>query len=295
MLQSTLANAVRATGVGVHSGQVAKLMLRPAPENTGIVFIRHDLPGAPSVLAHVNHVVDTRMCTTLGVGEATVATVEHLLSALAGLGIDNAYIDINGPEVPVMDGSASPFVFLIQAAGVKVQSAERRMIRILKPVEVQEGDRIARFEPADESRYSMRIDFAHPVIRATEQTIQFTLSHPQHYAVAVARARTFGFLEDYERLKAQKLALGGSLSNAVILDSESLINPEGLRFVDEFVRHKLLDAIGDLYLLGAPVLGHFYGEKSGHYLNYLLMKTLLRQVDAWEWTFAPAERMDERA
>ncbi len=268
--QRTLKTAIRATGVGLHSGEKVEMTLRPAQPNTGIVFRRLDLPHPADVRANAYKVGDTRLSSTLEDGSAKVATVEHLMSALSGLGIDNAYVDLTGSEVPIMDGSASPFVFLLQAAGIIEQPVAKRFIRIRKTVEVSEGDKWARFEPYPGFRLSFSIVFNHPVFDKSSQQV-------------VARARTFGFMQDVESLRASGLAMGGSLDNAVVMDEYRVLNTDGLRYADEFVKHKILDAIGDLYLLGHPVIGAFSAHKSGHGLNNALLRATLDDSDAWEY------------
>lgn len=279
--QRTLKNVIRATGVGVHTGEKVFLTLRPAPANSGILFRRVDCDPVVEIPARAEYVGDTTFCTSLIKDGVRVATVEHLLSAMAGLGIDNAIIDVSAPEVPIMDGSAGPFVFLIQSAGIKEQAVTKRFIKILKPIEVQDGDKLARVEPYDGFKVTFTIDFDHPVIRngGQESTLEFT---SMSYIKMVSRARTFGFLSDFEWLRAKNLASGASLDNAIVLDDFRVINEDGLRFENEFVRHKILDAVGDLYLMGHGVIGAFHGVKSGHTLNNKLIRTLLADETAWE-------------
>jgi UDP-3-O-[3-hydroxymyristoyl] N-acetylglucosamine deacetylase len=279
--QRTLKNVIRATGVGVHTGEKVFLTLRPAPANSGILFRRIDCDPVVEIPARAEYVGDTSFCTTLIKDGVRVATVEHLLSAMAGLGIDNAIIDVSAPEVPIMDGSAGPFVFLIQSAGIKEQTASKRFIKIKKPIEIQDGDKVARIEPYDGFKVNFTIDFDHPVIRNGGQKSTFDFTS-MAYIKLVSRARTFGFLSDFEWLRAKNLASGASLDNAIVLDEFRVINQDGLRFDDEFVRHKVLDAIGDLYLLGHGVIGAFSGVKSGHTLNNKLIRTLLADEQAWE-------------
>lgn len=289
--QRTLKNAIRATGIGVHTGEKVFLTLRPAPANTGILFRRIDCDPIVEIPARAEYVGDTSFCTTLSKDGVRVATVEHLLSAMAGLGVDNAIIDVSAPEVPIMDGSSGPFVFLIQSAGLKEQSAPKKFIKIKKAVEVRDGDKSARIEPYNGFQVSFQIDFDHPVIRngGCHSTIDFT---SMTYIKQVSRARTFGFLSDFEWLREKNLASGASLDNAIVLDEYRVINEDGLRYDDEFVRHKMLDVIGDLYLLGHPVLGAFHGVKSGHTLNNKLIKTLLAEESAWEVvTFEDVKKM----
>ena len=279
--QRTLKNVIRATGVGLHTGEKVYLTLRPAAPDTGIVFRRVDLDPPALIEVHPENVGDTRLSTTLVNGAVRVATVEHLLSAFAGLGIDNAYVDVGAPEVPIMDGSAGPFVFLIQSAGIEEQDRAKRFIRIKRPVAIQDGDKYAAFEPHDGFRVDLSIDFDHPafVSRAQRACIDFTTTS---FIKEVSRARTFGFLRDIEALRQQNLALGGTLDNAVVVDDYRVLNEEGLRYDDEFVRHKILDAIGDLYQLGRPLIGAFRGHKTGHGLNNQLVRALLADRAAWE-------------
>lgn len=279
--QRTLKNIIRATGIGLHTGQKVYLTLRPAAVDTGIVFRRVDLDPVVEIEAKPENVGDTRLSTTLVKGDIRVSTVEHLLSAFAGLGIDNAYIDLSAPEVPIMDGSAGPFVFLVQSAGIEEQNAAKRFIRIKKCVKVEDGDKWARFDPFEGFKVSFNIDFNHPVFRNRLQTTTVDFSSTS-FVKEVSRARTFGFMKDIEQLRENDLALGGSLDNAIVLDDYRILNEDGLRYDDEFVRHKVLDAIGDLYLLGCSLIGEFSGCKSGHALNNRLLRTLLAQEDSWE-------------
>jgi UDP-3-O-[3-hydroxymyristoyl] N-acetylglucosamine deacetylase len=279
--QRTLKNVIRATGVGIHTGEKVFLTLRPAAVNTGIVFRRTDLDPVVEVPAFATHVGDTSMNTTLEHDGVRVSTVEHLMSAFAGLGIDNAYVDLSNAEVPIMDGSAGPFVFLIQSAGIEEQSAAKRFIRILEPVEVRRDDKWARFDPYDGFRVSFKIDFNHPVFRSHRSFASVDFSTTS-YLKEIARARTFGFMRDIEMLRERNLVLGGSMDNAVVLDDYRVLNEDGLRYEDEFVKHKVLDAIGDLYLLGHGLIGAFSGYKSGHELNNLLLRDLLAKPSAWE-------------
>lgn len=279
--QLTLANVIRATGVGVHTGEKVYLTLRPAPPNTGIVFRRIDCDPVVEIPARAEYVGETAFCTTLIKDGVRVATVEHLLSAAAGLGIDNAIFEVSAPEVPIMDGSAGPFIFLMQSAGVQEQAAEKRFIRVLEPVEVSDGDKVARIEPYDGFKVSFTIDFDHPVIRRGGQDSEFDFNS-MAYVKQISRARTFGFLSDFEWLRAKNLASGASLDNAIVLDQFRVLNEDGLRYDNEFVRHKILDAIGDLYLLGHGVIGAFHGIKSGHTLNNKLIRALLARETAWE-------------
>ena len=279
--QRTLKNVIRATGVGIHTGEKVFMTLRPAPVNTGIIFRRTDLDPVMEVPAFATHVGDTSMNTSLEQNGVRVSTVEHLMSAFAGLGIDNAYVDLSNAEVPIMDGSAGPFVFLIQSAGIEEQSAAKRFIRILKPVEARLDDKWARFDPFDGFRVSFKIDFNHPVFRSHQSFASVDFSTTS-YLKEIARARTFGFMRDIEMLRERNLVLGGSMDNAVVLDDYRVLNEDGLRYEDEFVKHKVLDAIGDLYLLGHGLIGAFSGYKSGHELNNILLRELLEQPSAWE-------------
>ena len=279
--QCTLKNVIRASGVGLHSGRKVYLSLRPAPANTGIVFRRVDLDVVVEIKACPENVGDTTLSTTLSRGDVCVSTVEHLLSAMAGLGIDNAYVDVSAPEVPIMDGSAGPFVFLIQSAGIEQQNAPKQFIRIRKPVAVEDGNKWARFEPFEGFKVSFSIEFDHPAFhrRVSEATVDFSTTS---FVKEVSRARTFGFMRDLERLRDNNLALGGNLDNAIIVDDYRVLNEDGLRYEDEFVKHKVLDAIGDLYLLGHSLIGFFNGHKSGHKLNNKLLKALVADKSAWE-------------
>jgi UDP-3-O-[3-hydroxymyristoyl] N-acetylglucosamine deacetylase len=279
--QRTLKNSIRATGIGLHSGQKVYMTIRPASENTGIVFRRLDLEPPVDIKADATFVGDTMLGTTLVAGKTTVATVEHLMAALAGLGIDNAFIDLSAPEVPIMDGSAAPFVFLLQSAGVAEQNALKRFVRIKKTVRVEEDDKWAEFKPCDGYKVNLSIDFDHPIFKRHTQTASIDFSTTS-FVKQVSRARTFGFLRDIEALRARNLTLGGTMDNAIVLDDYRVLNEDGLRYEDEFVRHKILDAIGDLYLLGYSLLGEFSGYKSGHGLNNQLLRALLDDESAWE-------------
>jgi UDP-3-O-[3-hydroxymyristoyl] N-acetylglucosamine deacetylase len=281
--QRTPKKLIQATGVGLHSGEKVLLTLRPAPVNTGIVFRRIDLDPVVEIPANYENVFDTRLCTSLQNNGAKVVTVEHLLSAFAGLGIDNAYVDLTAEEIPIMDGSAAPFVFLIQSAGICEQAAPKRFIRILKPIRIEENGKYVQFLPYDGYKITFTIDFKHPVFNDKPQKANFDFSSTS-YVKQVSRARTFGFLSDYEKLRECDLAKGGSLDNAIVVDQYRLLNEDGLRFDDEFVKHKVLDAIGDLYLLGSNLIGAFEGYKSGHELNNKLLRTLMARQDAWEYT-----------
>jgi len=279
--QRTLKNLIRATGVGLHSGEKVFLTLRPAPVDTGIVFRRIDLDPVVEVPANAGLVTETVLCTGLTCGPAKVQTVEHLLSALAGLGIDNAYVELTAPEVPIMDGSAGPFVFLLQSAGIAEQNAAKRFIRIKRTVEVRDGDKVARFEPHDGFRIGFTVEFNHPAVPTTLSRAQVDFS-TEAYIREVSRARTFGFMRDLEYMRERNLALGGSMDNAIVLDDFRVLNEDGLRYADELVRHKILDAVGDLYLAGHPIIGAFEGFKSGHALNNKLVRALLADAEAWE-------------
>ena len=279
--QRTLQNVIRATGVGLHSGKKVHLALRPAPANTGIVFVRTDLDPVVHVPARAELVEDTKLCTALSFEGVKVATVEHLMSAFAGLGIDNAYVDLSAPEVPIMDGSASPFVFLIQSAGILEQDAPKKFIRIKRRVAISDGDKEAVFLPHQGFKVSFAIDFDHPVFEQQKQTALIDFSTTS-FVKEVSRARTFGFMKDLEFLRSNNLALGGSLDNAIVVDDYRIVNEGGLRYEDEFVKHKVLDAIGDLYQLGHSLIGEFHGVKSGHALNNQLCRELMAQPDAYE-------------
>ncbi|MCF6280945.1 MAG: UDP-3-O-acyl-N-acetylglucosamine deacetylase [Candidatus Polarisedimenticolaceae bacterium] len=279
--QRTLKNVIRATGVGLHTGKKIYLTLRPAAVNTGIIFRRVDLTPAVDIPATPHNVGDTRLSTTLECNGARISTVEHLLSAFAGLGIDNAYVDVSAAEVPIMDGSAGPFVFLIQSAGVEEQDSAKRFIRIKRSVIVEEAGKFARFDPFDGFKVSFSIDFDHPAFCEDSKVASIDFSSTS-FVKEVSRARTFGFIRDIEMLRKNDLALGGSMDNAIVVDDYKVLNEDGLRYNDEFVKHKILDAIGDLYLLGHSLIGSFVGKKSGHALNNKLLKALLADKEAWE-------------
>lgn len=279
--QRTLKNVIRATGIGLHTGEKIYLTLRPAVPDTGIVFRRIDFEKPVEINALSTNVGDTQLSTALCKDGVKISTVEHLLSAMAGLGIDNAYIDLNAPEVPIMDGSAGPFVFLLQSAGIVEQDKPKKFIRIRKSVVVEENGKWARFDPFNGFKVGFTIEFDHPVFKSSRQTAEIDFSSTS-FLKEVSRARTFGFIRDVERLRQQNLVLGGSLDNAVVVDDYRVLNEDGLRYEDEFVKHKILDAIGDLYLLGHSLIGAFTGYKSGHALNNLLLKKLLERPDAWE-------------
>jgi len=279
--QRTLKSLIRATGVGLHSGLKVAMTLRPAAPDTGIVFRRVDLPEPVDLRADAFGVGDTRLASCLERDGVKVGTVEHLMSAFAGLGIDNAYVDVDAPELPIMDGSAGPFVFLIQSAGIEEQPAAKKFVRVKNPVEVRDGDKWARLDPYEGFRLSFSIVFQHPLMEksGTSATVDFA---ENSYVRDVARARTFGFSQEVEMLQEAGLALGGSLDNAIVMDEYRMLNPDGLRLSDEFVKHKLLDAVGDLYLLGHPLLAAFSAHKSGHALNNKLLRALLAERTAWE-------------
>ncbi len=279
--QRTLKNVIRATGVGLHTGEKVYLTLRPAPVDAGIIFRRVDLDPPVEVRAKAENVGDTTLSSTLSVDDVRISTVEHLLSALAGLGIDNAYVDLSAAEVPIMDGSAGPFVFLVQSAGIEEQNAPKRFIRIKRPVRVEDGDKWVQFEPFDGFKVNLGIDFDHPVFSGRKQTCEIDFSTTS-FVKEVSRARTFGFMSQLEMLRARNLALGGSLDNAIVVDDYRVLNEDGLRYEDEFVKHKVLDAIGDLYLLGHSLIGAFSGYKSGHALNNQLLRALLADQESWE-------------
>ena len=279
--QRTLKNPIRATGVGLHTGEKVLMTLRPAPANTGVVFRRSDHNPVVQVDADARKVGETNLGTTLMHDGVRVATVEHLLSAFAGLGIDNAVVELSATEVPIMDGSAAPFVFLIQTAGIEEQSVPKRFIRILRSVEVRDGDKWARFDPFDGFKVNFEIEFDHPIFKRHLRRASMDFSSTS-FLREVSRARTFGFMRDLETLRGRNLIMGGSMDNAIVLDDYRVLNEDGLRYENEFVRHKILDAIGDLYLLGHSLIGEFSGFKSGHGLNNLLLRALLERQEAWE-------------
>jgi len=279
--QRTLKESIQSTGIGLHSGDKVYMTLRPAPVNTGIVFRRLDLPEPVDVPARALNVTETMLGTTLEHDRAKVGTVEHLMSALAGLGIDNAFVDLTAAEVPIMDGSAAPFVFLLESAGIEEQVAPKRFVRVRKRVEVGEGDKWVRLDPHDGFRVNVEIDFDHPALRKHRQSMTMDFS-TSTFLKEISRARTFGFLKDLETSRKLDRALGGSLDNAIVMDDYRVLNEDGLRFRDEFVRHKVLDALGDLYLVGAGLIAEFSGFKCGHRLNNLLVRRLLEQPDAYE-------------
>jgi UDP-3-O-[3-hydroxymyristoyl] N-acetylglucosamine deacetylase len=283
--QRTLKNSIRATGVGLHTGKKVLMVLRPAAANAGISFVRTDLDTPAVVRARAENVSETTLGTTVSEGEVKISTVEHLLSAFAGLGIDNAIVELSSGEVPIMDGSAGPFVFLLQSAGIEEQNAAKRFVRILKSVKVEDGDKWARFDPYDGFKVNFEIEFDHPVFKRRSQVASMEFSTTT-FLREVSRARTFGFMRDLEYMRSRNLALGGNLDNAIVLDEYRILNEDGLRYEDEFVKHKILDAIGDLYLLGHSLIGEFSGYKSGHALNNRLLRTLIADRSAWrEVTF----------
>jgi len=290
LAQRTLKALSRAVGVGLHSGERVELTLRPAPPDTGIVFRRIDLPQPVDLPVNAQSVTDTRLASTLSNGDVKVRTVEHLMSACAGLGLDNLYIDITAEEVPILDGSASSFVYLLQSAGIVLQQAPKKFLRVLQPVEVREGEgdglKWARLEPYHGFKLSFEIDFHHPAVDSTGQRVEFDMGSGR-YSRDIARARTFAFSKDVEMLRANGLALGGGLDNAIVMDDTKVLNEGGLRYAEEFAKHKLLDAIGDLYCLGRPLLGAYSAFRSGHALNNQLLRALLERQSAWELvTFA---------
>jgi len=296
--QRTLKTAVSTTGVGLHTGAKVKLVLRPAAPNTGIVFCRTDLAEPVAIAATPEAVRDTRMSSCLIVdaprlGEVRISTIEHLMSAFSGLGVDNAYVDVSAAEIPILDGSAAPFVYLIQSAGIEEQEAPKRFVRIKKPVEIREGEgaglKWARLEPFEGFKLSFGIDFNHPAVDKTGQFASVDFAETP-YTREIARARTFGFMQDVENLRSNGLALGGSMDNAIVMDEYRVLNSDGLRYDDEFVKHKILDAVGDLYILGHSIIGAYTAHKSGHALNNKLLRALMAKSDAWEFaTFASAE------
>ena len=279
--QRTLKNIIRATGVGVHTGNKVYLTLRPAPPKTGIVFVRSDLDPVVEIPARPEYIGDTSLCTCLIKDGVRISTVEHLLSALAGLGIDNLYVDVSAPELPIMDGSSAPFVFLIQSAGIVEQNVPKRFIRIKKRVKVKHGDKWVSIEPYNGFKVEFQLRYEHPVFQSDNQRAAIDFSSSS-YVKEISRARTFGFLSDYELIRKQNLALGASMDNAIVLDEYKVLNPDGLRYEDELVKHKMLDVIGDLYLMGYSIIGKFKGYKSGHMMNSLLLEKLLSEPASYE-------------
>ena len=295
--QRTLKSLTKAVGVGLHSGQRVELTLRPAAPDSGIVFRRVDLADAPEIHVSPQAVTETRLASTLSAGGAKVHTVEHLMSACAGLGVDNMYVDITAEEVPILDGSAASFVFLLQNAGIVMQNAARRFVRIKSAIEVRDGTgaqaKWARLLPYNGYKLGFEIDFNHPAVDSTGQRVEFDLGEG-NYAKDIARARTFGFTKDVEMMRANGLAMGGGLDNAIVMDDYKVLNSGGLRYDDEFVKHKILDAMGDLYLLGHPLLAHYEARRSGHALNNALLRALLDQQAAWEMVSFEDERQAPR-
>ncbi|HVV69871.1 MAG TPA: UDP-3-O-acyl-N-acetylglucosamine deacetylase [Gammaproteobacteria bacterium] len=281
MKQRTLKTTTQISGIGVHSGKTVQLTLHPAPLDTGIIFRRIDIHPAVNIPAISKYVSDTRLNTCLAKDGAMVFTVEHVLSAFAGMGVDNAYVDVTAAEMPVMDGSAQPFVHLIRAAGIEQQEAPKKFLRIKRPIKINDGDKFVSIEPFEGFKFSLTVDFDHPVFRSSSQTASIDLATTS-FADEISYARTFGFLSDYEQLRKHNLGLGASLENTLVLDEQQVLNPEGLRYADEFVRHKILDAVGDLYLLGHNFIGAFTGYKSGHKLNHQLREAVLADSSAWE-------------
>jgi UDP-3-O-[3-hydroxymyristoyl] N-acetylglucosamine deacetylase len=277
--QRTLRNQVACTGIGLHSGEKTNIIIQPAPSNTGIRFVRSDLEGRPKIKAQFDQVVDTMLATTLGCNGCRVSTVEHLMAAFYGLGIDNAVVEVDGPEVPIMDGSSAPFVFLIKSAGIREQNAPKKFIVIKKRFELKDGNRSVCLKPSNELRITYLIDFPHPMLRKQEYALRFSGGD---FVREISKARTFGFLKDIQMMKEAGLARGGSLDNAIVLDDFRVINADGLRFRDEFVRHKILDFIGDLSLIGSPVIGHFIIKKSGHFLNHQMLNNLIKETKCWK-------------
>ncbi|MBP7341680.1 MAG: UDP-3-O-acyl-N-acetylglucosamine deacetylase [Smithellaceae bacterium] len=278
-LQRTLKREITCASIGLHTGRKVNMAIKPAPVDTGVIFVRKDLPNAKPIPADFENVCDTTLATSLRHDGVTVSTVEHILSAFSGMGLDNAVIELDSFEVPIMDGSAQPFVRMLKEAGTRIQGKSKKMLLVTKPVSVKEGEGSAMLLPSDEFKITYEIDFAHRSIGTQSYSVVFS---DRNYEDSICRARTFGFLREVEFLQAKGLGLGGSLDNVIILDDEKIINKEGLRMPDEFVRHKILDAIGDLFLLGMPIIGHFVAYKSGHRLNNLLLRELMRHENAWE-------------
>ena len=293
LAQRTLKSLTRAVGVGLHSGERVELTLRPAPPDTGIVFRRIDLPQPVDIPVSALSVTETRLASTLSAGDAKVRTVEHLMSACAGLGLDNLYIDITAEEVPILDGSASSFVYLLQSAGIELQKAPKKFLRVMQPVEVREGEgdqlKWARLDPHHGFTLSFEIDFQHPVVDATVQRVEFDMGSGR-YSRDIARARTFAFSKDLDMMRANGLALGGGLDNAIVMDDTKVLNADGLRYAEEFAKHKMLDAIGDLYCVGHPMLAAYSAFRSGHALNNRLLRELLARTQAWELVSFDNER-----
>lgn len=292
LAQRTLQRSVETVGIGLHSGQKVGLTLRPAAPNTGIVYRRIDLENPVEIVSSPEAVGETMLSTTLVKGDVKVSTIEHLMSAFAGLGIDNAYVDLTASEIPIMDGSAAPFIYLIQSAGIETQRAAKRFVIIKKPIRFENKAGWAELRPFDGFKVSFEIDFDHPAVKSTQQVLALNLSKAS-YSREISRARTFGFMRDVEMLRSKNMGLGGSLGNAVVLDEYRVLNKDGLRYEDEFVKHKMLDAIGDLYTLGHSIIGAYHGHKSGHAINNLLLHELLSQPDAWELTTMETEKESE--
>ncbi len=292
--QRTLKNTVRATGVGIHTGKKVYITLKPAQIDTGITFTRTDLSPSVTVKANANLVGDTSMSTTLIKDGVRVSTVEHLMAAFSGMGIDNCAVELSSSEVPIMDGSAGPFVFLIQSAGIQVQQKAKKFIKIIKPVEIKHQDKVARFTPHDGYKLRFDIEFKHPAFSDHTKSKIIDIS-TNAFIKEISRARTFGFMRDIEMLRENNLAIGGSMDNAIVLDDYRVLNQDGLRYEDEFVKHKILDAIGDIYQLGHPIIGAFYGYKSGHALNNQLARKLLEQTDCWELVTYEHRKQKEEA
>lgn len=282
ILQRTLKTTVNATGVGLHSGEKVTLVLKPAAANSGIVFHRVDLPESTPFRAEPSLVNDTRLSSTLVRDGVRVGTIEHLMSAFSALGLDNVIVEVDAPEMPIMDGSAAPFIYLLESAGIIEQNAPKKFVRVLKPIEVQDGDKWVKLEPHEGYKVALTIDFQHPAFRKSARLIEIDFAS-QNYISEISRARTFGFIQEVEYLRANGLARGGTMDNAVVIDEYRVLNPGGLRFEDEFVRHKVLDAIGDLYILGYPLIAAFSGYKSGHAMNNKLLRALLEDDSAWEY------------
>lgn len=283
MLQRTLSQTISATGVGLHSGERVSLTLKSAPENSGISFCRVDIPDAPIIRVHPNLINDTRLSSTIVTETGIrIGTIEHIMSAFAALGIDNILVELNAPEIPIMDGSSLPFIYLLQSAGIVEQTAVKKFIRILKSVEIEEKDKWVRFHPHEGFKISLTIDFDHPVVNRGNQTTTVDFSNTS-YLDEIARARTFGFMQEVEFMRSHNLGLGGNLNNAIVIDESDILNPDGLRFEDEFLRHKILDAIGDLYIIGHPIIGYFEGYKSGHAVNNALLRKILSTPDSFEY------------
>lgn len=289
MKQRTVKTIVSTVGIGIHSGKRVNLTLRPAAVNTGIIFTRTDLDPVVEIKATPENVGETILSTSLVKGEAKVSTIEHLMSAFAGLGIDNVYVDLNAAEVPIMDGSAAPFIFLIQSAGIEIQNTAKKFVKILKPIKFENDNGWASFTPYNGYKVSFEIDFDHPAVNETKQFMEHDLS-VESYSREISRARTFGFMRDFEVLRSQNLILGGNFGNAVVLDEYRVLNKDGLRYSDEFVKHKMLDAIGDLYTLGYGIIGAYHGHKSGHAINNLLLRELLNNQDCWSLITVDSEK-----